>query len=238
MRNRKYGLRALGLSFLAALGLMAFVAASAQALVWDLNLKEITQEVEFDGNQKGVGLLLVPNQNIVIHCATGTISEGRLRLDNTAHATLEFSSCLTLQNGVNLKNCGDEVAGGINILPTKVKIKPVLHTTGGNGHIYLLASPLSGATFTSIHYGAGCALPLTNVGGTLLLECENGSLVHEDCKNDKKVHLIKPVGNQALLASPDGPDGLKYGLNDAILDGEAEVLLTGADKEQFFNALV
>ena len=34
MRNGKHVLRALGLSFLAALGLMAFMAAGAQAKKW------------------------------------------------------------------------------------------------------------------------------------------------------------------------------------------------------------
>lgn len=244
MRNGKHGLKALGLSFLAALGLMAFMAAGAQAVTWDVAGKELTENgQELDGAPKGEGLLLVPAQNVIIHCKNFTVDEGQLIVKeikdaegktiaspNTAHGGLLFSSCLTLVSGVDQPKCSNDVANGITILQAKAKIKPVLH----NGSVYLLAEPLtSGGNFTQIHYGPECALPLVNIKGSVLLECENGSLVHRSCSFAAAKQLIKPVANQALLS-----DELKYGLNPATLDGEAEVFLKGKNEGQTFNALI
>jgi hypothetical protein len=235
MRNGKHALRALGLSFLAAMGLMAFMAAGAQATAWDVNGTLLGDSLlpEVGGNLRtGVEALLLTTtgagQPLVIHCKKFTITAGNLhKTDATGTLQYDNSTCLTLINGVNQKNCGHET-GGINILPIKALILPVLHS----GEVYLLVEPQSGETITQIHYGALCSLPLTSLKGTEAYECEDGNLKLSSCEVSRVTQFIKPIANQGLLG-----DALKYGNNPASLDGEAEIFLKGAHAGLPFNAL-
>ena len=235
MSNGKHGLRALGLAFLAAMGLMAFMAAGAQAEAWDVSGKLLVEPLlpELDGIFKAgqEGLLLTTTGAgvaIVIHCKEFTVNEGKLHLtDATGKLTYVNSSCLTLVGGANSKNCGGEVAGGINILPASALITPVLHS----GHVLLLAKPLAGETFTQIHYGPLCSLPLASIKGTVAFECEDGSLKLRSCESSQVRQLIKPAAPSLL------GDKLIYGANEATLHGEIEVFLKGTHAGLPFNAL-
>jgi hypothetical protein len=225
MTRVRRGMRALGLSFLAAMGLMAFMAAGAQATAWDVNGVLLGDSLlpQLDGVLKGEFLFLTKTAtgtSIVLHCKKLTVTAGNLHKTD-AHITIQVdnSTCLTLVNGVNQKNCGGEVVGGLNILPIKALVTPVLH----NGDVYLLAKPLTGPNFTSKHYGALCSLPLVNIAGSILFECEDGSLNHRTCEFAAVKQLVKTVTNQALLG-----DLLTYGANHATLHAEAEVFLKGA----------
>ncbi len=229
MSNAKRGLRAFGLTLVAAMGLMAFMAAGASAQEkWDLNGVKIASNITASGNLVAgqEGLLLVEALKMVIHCKKFTVEEGSLRTDNTAHAKLKYSECHTFVKGVLAPECHP------NILQVSAKIKPVLH----NSKVYLLAEPLTaGSNFTVIHFLEDkCALPPSSaVKGTVAFECYTGALVAADCKTSRVKQLIKPVVNQALHG-----DALLYGLNAAIIHGEAEVFLTGADTGIAFNALI
>jgi hypothetical protein len=234
MTRARGGVRTLGLSLIAAMGLMGLVAAGAQATAWDVNgvLLGETLLPELDGALKGEFLFLTTTgagTPIVLHCKKVTVTAGNLHKTD-AHITIQVdnSTCLTLVNGVNQKNCGGEVAGGLNILPIKALVIPVLH----NGDVYLLAKPLTRPNFTSKHYGALCSLPLVNITGSILFECENGTLVHRSCEFAAVRQLIKTVANQALLG-----DLLTYGANHATLHAEAEVFLKGTHVNLSFNAL-
>jgi hypothetical protein len=112
MTRVRRGVRALGLSFLAAMGLMGSVAAGAQATAWDVNgvLLGDTLLPQLDGALKTEMLLLTTNslsQPLVIHCKELQVTAGNLHKTN-AQATIQVvnSTCRTLINGVNQKNCG------------------------------------------------------------------------------------------------------------------------------------
>ena len=219
MSNTKRGLRALGLSLMAATGLMVFMAAAASAAP----LFEIGHVPNLHATATGAlkteGLLSVPGQsNLLIHCATGTVTEGLVYADGTkAHATINYSNCKTLVEGKENAKCVAQ------ILPVKVKLLPIAHSS----KTYVLAEPLTaGQPFTTIHYNEEtCALPsLPTVTGSVVFECEDGSLVQESCATLKLgTRLIKPAP-AALFPT----DTLKYGLFAATVEGEAEVTLTGA----------
>jgi hypothetical protein len=226
MCREKPGSGILGLLLLAALSLTALTASSAQALTWDLEGKEITVNTPFDGRLKEELLLLVPNLNLIIHCAELQTEDGLLLPNNTAHISLILSQCVTLANN-------KKIACTTTLLLTKLKILPFLH----NGKVYLLYEPLvAGQPFWVIHHlGELCPLPeLVNVTGSVVYECENGLLVPIDCQVPKTNHLIKPA-NPALFPL----DELRYGAHPAFLHGEAELLLSDEkDLGMTFNALV
>jgi hypothetical protein len=227
MSRRKPGSRIFGLLFLTVLCMTGLMASNAQALTWDLEGAEITEPVPFDGMLKEEFLLLTTiagGSVLVIHCNQLQIHEGLLLPDNTAHLGLLLTECKTLVNGVNQKNCVP------TILLAKLKILPILH----NNKIYLLYESLTpGQPWTGVHYGPLCPLPLANITGSAVYECENGLLVPISCEEPKASHLIKPA-----LPALFPLDVLKYGLNVATLHGELELLLTGKDTGMQFNALV
>ena len=228
MSNAKRGLKALGLSLLAAMGLMVFMAEGASAASFDVNGKS-GLHATFSAQLKEEALLSVPGQsNLVIHCATATVTEGLIYTDGTkAHATINYSNCKTLVEGKENAKCAAE------ILPVKVKILPITHS----GKSYLLVEPLeTGKPFTTFHYNEeNCALPsLPSLTGSVVFECENGSLVQESCSTLKSVRLIRPAP-AALFPS----DAMKYGLFAQTLEkGESEVFLTGGHSGQTLKALV
>ncbi len=230
MSNTKRGLKALGLSLMAAMGLMAFTAAGAQAITWDINGAEIgANNSNVTGNIVAgtTGLLLVPAQNLVIHCSKFTVEEGTLMsVANNAHAKLKYSECSTTVKGVKSPGCTPE------ILAVTAKILPILH----NSKVYLLVEPLTaGQPFTTIHYNEEtCALPpLPTVTGSVVFQCYTGALVAADCKTARIKQTIMPAP-AALFPT----DVLKYGLNESTIHGEGEVFLKGADAGKTFNALI
>ena len=232
MSNAKRGLKALGLSLLAAMGLMAFLAAGAQA-TWDINGTEIAANEPINGNfvTGQEGLLLVPAQNLVIHCKTFKIETGSQLLALPAldaDLNIQYEECKTLVKGSENVGCKPE------ILLVKALVLIFLHEA--NKEIFLLAEPSeAGKPFTTIHYNEEtCALPpLPQVTGSVVFECYKEALKLDDCKTAKIKHLIKPA-NPALFPS----DMLKYGLNAAEIHGEAEVFLNGTFIGKTFNALV
>ena len=224
MSHAKRGFKMLGLSSFAALGLMAFGAAGTQAVTWDVNGVETAGNVSVTGNIVAgtTILILVPVQNVVVHCTGFTVTEGTLRTENTVHINLIATGCTTKVKGVESPGCKPEV------LPLNAKAKPILH----GGRVLLLAEPLTaGSSFTTIHYNEEtCALPeLPIIKGSVALECYTGTLVEADCKTSRAKHLIRPVVNQALHG-----DALIYGLNPMVLDVEAELFLIAP----LWNALI
>ena len=226
MGNTKRGLRALGLSLLAATGLMVFMAAGASAASFDVNGTSGLHATA-TGQLKEEGLLKVEAQNLIIHCATATVTNGLIYADGTkAHATINYSKCKTLVKNIENPGCVPTID------PVNVKILPITHSSKS----YLLVEPLTGTQFTQIHYNEEtCGLPvLPAVTGTVVFECEDGSLKEESCSTLKVTRLIKPA-SLTLFSS----DTLKYGLNAATLEkGEAEISLTGDHTGQTLEALI
>ncbi len=216
-------IRGLGLSLLAALGLMSFVAAGAQAVTWDVGGSEIKTDLLIDGKLKETGVLLVPaaGVNLEVRCTTLDVElDSRLlAVPNDALVFLLFLNCTAFRHtdGAALPNCVPTV-DLVNAL-----VKPFLH----NNVVKLLATPHTGTTFTKVKFNEEtCALPPSNnVTGSVVFECENGSLVLRSCAFAAVNQLIRPVSHATQL-SLYPTDVLKFGLNVALLlKGEAEIFM-------------
>jgi hypothetical protein len=96
MRQRRYGLKVLGLSLLAVVGLMSFSAA-AQAHEWLIE-KKVLGTGGWSLNEATVGgtvllsLLLVPGLGLEFHCADGEFS-GTILRSGTSHALILYLTC-------------------------------------------------------------------------------------------------------------------------------------------------
>ena len=229
MSKAKRGRKALGLSLVAAMGLMAFMATGASAVTWDINGAEIKANENFTGKLKmgQTALLLIPNQKLVIHCTGFTVNQGLIRTDSTAHLKLTYTGCTTKVNGSENAKCKPE------ILQVSAKILPILHSS----KIYLLVEPLTaGQPFTTLHFSEDvCALPpLPTITGSMVFQCENtAGTAQQDCKTATTPQYVGPAP-PALFPS----DTISYGLNAAELHGKAEISLSGPNAGKTFNALI
>jgi hypothetical protein len=221
MSYRRNGLRALGLSLLAIAGLMAFMAAGAQAN-WLVNGVELTANESVAAKAHTEGKLAVPAKKIEFRCKE-VAGEG-LKLvakSGTAEGKVKFTKCLAFSpigaEGKEQKNCNPKepiTAGGKALL--------ILH----NAQNYVLFEPETGKPFTTVEVGELCALTQTsNVTGSLVAEC--GKLVsekfsHLDCNTSESSHLIQPAP-ATLFES----DKLSFGASPATLEGIAAVELNG-----------
>ena len=225
MSRKIHGLKAFCLSMLAVCGLMAFVAAGAQA-EWLVNGVKLTKNETVSVSAHTTGKLIVAAKNLEIQCPT--VESGGLELKGEsaeAKGSVKFSGCKTFSpvgSGTENKNCNPIeqpiVAGGV--------ANVILH----NAKNYVLFAPAAGSTkFTTIKFSELCALTETSdVTGTLVAECGelNGSsvFVGEDCNVTRINHLIQPAPAALFEA-----DKLKFGANAATLQGIAKVSLSGAN---------
>ena len=232
------GLKLLCLSFLAALGLIAAIASSAQALTWDIEGTQITTDKVFEGTlEAGTEFLLLVTLNtkvIVVHCNNLAIDGGTLfAASNTAHATLLLTGCKTLVDGVAVPTCNPPN----NAITMKVKFKPILH----NAKVYFLFEPLAGAgkeeeeeyaTLFSEAESPECTLGPTRITGTYVMQCYTGVLVLETCSTARERQQVT-FAPAALFSS----DVLKANKTAVVrLDGEFAFYLNVAGKK--WNALL
>jgi hypothetical protein len=240
MNYRRKGLRALGLSFLAALGLMAFMAAGAQAnwlILHGGKTVELKAPVAASAHTEG-NLKVTDAFNTEILCNTIGAQELFLNEKSTlASGKVQFSGCKTWQ----LTKEGNKEQ------PKCKPVEPI--TAGGTAHLvlhktevaketfstinYVLFVPVTGKPFAVVEFGEECALgEEVAVTGQLGAECghlkvtelENKEVHKEfvrlDCANHQVTGLLRP--NQGLLG-----DALKFGANNASLTGSASVSLSG-----------
>jgi hypothetical protein len=224
MSHRKRGLKALGLSFLTALGLMAFMAAGAQAnwLVLSAGTQlESNENVTVKTHEDLEFKLLVVAQALEILCLT--VESDGLKLKGLS---------VLAEGAVNLRKCKTwQVLKGVNTEQKGcVPSEPIL--VGGKGGLVLhnsLTWALLEVITLLVFNPAKCALAEENeVTGSLLVECghlTSGAFVAENCATLALTHLLRAAANQALLS-----DGLFFGANPAVLDGIAAVSLSGPNE--------
>jgi hypothetical protein len=230
MSHRKHGLRALGLTFFAALALMAISAPGASAIepgkILILNAAKTTLfhlHATFTASIDLLGVLHVPAINLEIHCTTLTTDGGLyLSADSIAHVTLLYSGCLTYQLNPLMHLAGCEVyptaadrTAGTN--PGKITAAVLLLVLKGGAKPVIRAKPsLAGGNFAHLFFKncPGAANALISGGVTLL--------AHDGPTN----HLVKHLFEEATGANKF--DQLKYGLNDANILGTVWVELTTA----------
>jgi hypothetical protein len=218
MSHPKRGLKALGLSLLAALGLMAFMAAGAQAnwlILHNGGTSEAKATVSAKAHTEG-NLKVEDSFKTEILCSTIAAQELSLGEKSTlAAGKVAFSGCKTWQSGKAQPNCNPAepiTAGG------------TAHLTLHNSKNYVVFKP-SGASFAVVEFGELCALgEEVAVTGSLAAECgwlTGGAFAGLDCNVHQVEGLLRPVVPQSLLST-----GLKFGANTASLTGSAGVRLT------------
>ena len=252
---RKHGLRALGLSFLAVLGLMAFMAAGAQAnFLYLLTVNGAVDDV--GANVPTVkahtpGTLLLLGLNLEIVCQKvgqdTTAPVTLLAASTVAHGHLLFKECETwsvkkeaekivlvaLQGKCKPwspgtpKESGEILAGGLAQL--------LLH----EGKNYVLVKPLDKKPFTIIELPETCALAESSeVTGEAVLDCgelDNSvppKFVGGDCATHRVTQLLQQNPSATLFGKYKLESGVEHNVNQlffgaqlASIDGIADVLL-------------
>ncbi len=247
MSQGRHGIKVLGLSLLAALGLMAF-AASAQAtgefLIEEGGVKKTFTEhkiaEESVSGTVGEGLLLVPGLPLTIKCTGGTFS-GTVLLGGTAHASILFSGCE--QPGVGAcKTFETKAKMETNLTADKGFISAsglgelLLMGTAPNNKHYLL---VESANFTTIYWTKLCASALeTVVGGSTVFELP----IALTPSVTQQIKIIPQAELESLFkanAKVEPKDTLFYGTQVAWLDeitGPATAAFIGALKGKLWGA--
>jgi hypothetical protein len=220
MRQRNLW-RALSLSLVGALSLLAFSAVSAQAGKFKLTDPATGQTAELlaliTGEQIGEGLLLVPGRNLTIKCTGGNLEPGAEIINgNEGLAKIEFTGCTTHEH----KSPFGAIACKVDNPLATVKALPILH----GGERYVLFEPDAPATLftTVILLDASCPLPEENpVHGTVLALLDNN-----DTAKPELLFKHVPTSLEKSLG-----DVLKFGGFESTIEGTAYILAINAHKD-------
>jgi hypothetical protein len=223
MIRRTYGLKVLGVSLLAALGLMAVTAVGAQAN-WEVEGAELKENAPAEFTNVGENTLVVEKQNFEIKCTTVKTKKFELiAKSGTAEGEDEYSGCKTFSpigSGKESKLCNP-----INqpiILAIRVLL--ILH----NGINYMLLEPrVAGGRFSKIEFSELCALTESSeLLGTSVDECGHlnppGTWLILDCANSQVLKLVRPA---PIALFP--LDVMRFGANPALPGGETSGILIG-----------
>lgn len=198
------------LGVLAALSVLAPMPTSALA---EWLVSETYKEVRVEQHESH-GWLLVPSKALKVLCETITTLDAKILFIPASGVLviIHFEKCTTFSNEKESVGCTPKE-------PIVVKAEGTL--IEHNASIYVLLTPDDTVNnrFTRIDFpGATCALPDTNITGSITLECLNLSLEPDDCSSDELSHLF----TQSSLGLGDQ---LLYGVSAATLDGVGEVRL-------------
>jgi hypothetical protein len=222
MNRSRIGLKTLGVCVVAMLSLTAFMASSAQAK-WLVGAGTLSGTKELKGKAHTEGILDVPSQNLEILCTAVAAGAGSL-INSTPLAfilgVLNFTNCQTLVSKVVNAKCKPKE-------PIKATGKGQVFLHNGEEYVLLEGHEVVGAVtrFARVEFIEGCALPNTNVTGSVVLECLNASLsTSGNCLEHTASHLVQEAP-AALFPS----DGLKYGVNTANILGIANAELVSGE---------
>jgi hypothetical protein len=242
--------KALGLALVASLSLLALTASGAQAgelkgdWKWNGTLLSLTVNVNGALYDAANSSMLVPALNFAIRChelevETGTIlqlSGGR----SFGHGEVKFLGCLPISHEslTSLPFCKIfEKEEGVD--EGEITAAALFHVVRNQalGTAYVLIEPtgaggLNERVFADVYLNEECPIEgLIEVKGTLVTEL--GKLLLPSGTWDPVLEAEKPLLKEAphavkLLFG----DQLKFGENDAFLDGDIEVFAAGehADK--------
>lgn len=233
MSYRKHGLRAAGLCLVAALGLMAFAAASAQASTWSITGQEpitASHEIESELDPDATLVSSVGGTAVKILCKALALTGANIEIEGKSLAHLAFSTCETLLNGVVTSTCKP-----VEPILTVVKDLLVLHgsttydvfepdTTGKT------AEEIAEEKFVVIDLSASCSIGRKfAVKGLLVVkECSPNTI-----ETHLVTHLIEELSGFGSLFNGEGGlpkyAELHFGVNAATLGGSVKLKLKGAD---------
>lgn len=216
MLPRKNMLRALGLSLIAAIGLLAISAAGAQAEgEWKIGGKTLPElkieEENVNASLDGTFTYTVPNLNLEIKCLKMDSLKSRLLLKGAGDLSLLFLECTFFAG----KSQEEVKACKVKDVSVSMSDSIVLHA----GKTYLLFKPLEGKT-TFLTYtleGEECAIAGTShaVGGSFAVDLES----------EKATQTLK-LGNAAADALLG--DEAKLATSKVSLAGTLLLSLSGA----------
>jgi hypothetical protein len=220
---RKHITKILGLSLMAALGLMAFTAVGAQA---EVSAKVLVLHAELEASVTATGLLgrlLVPALKLEIHCEKSTVPSGTVLKDGIIHIVVLFELCLKIfkyntTTGAleeELSACLISNGGEKHHITATFLLRALLH----KGVVYGIAEGTGEEKlFTEVKFKE-CAVTgaAVKIKGTYGLEVTQG----------EQVELLLTPGSSALQTLLG--TALKFGANPAFIDeGVAHATLTGA----------
>ena len=231
----KHRLRALGVSLMAALGLMALFAVAAQAEGLSDGGKAgkfliegsgtLVKGATFTGAQVGIGKLIIPKKNAYVECKTGKVTTGTGISETEVLAVVRFEECkaFELSTGNSLAFCpvlGEPSAETIDA--TAIAL-PKLHES----KLFILFENEPGKVFAEIKFGPECGIGVkVKVSGSVVAEVDNGL--------SQNIHTITfSEGIQRLFQKRNAKDEfeagdrLLYGAVEAFLIGSATVELAG-----------
>jgi len=216
MNDRKQGLKALCLSFLAVLGLIAFTATAAQASGnWMINGSALKSNESISGASEGSSVFKVPSIKLEISCKEATVS-GTLELNGLGKETMTFTKC----ESPGLPGCSP-----IEPITAKFLSEMLLHA---EEPWLIFRPPVKGGSFTTIFFDpAKCALPeeneLTGAFAALL------------GKEETTQHLLSFIAGKTA----ESLFGLKYsfGINPAELAISSIWELSGANKGKVWGGV-
>ena len=232
----KHRLRALGVSLMAALGLMAFVAVAAQAE----NLSDggkagkfliegsgtLVKGATFTGAQVGIGKLIIPKKNAYVECKKGKVTTGTGISETEVLAVVRFEECKTfeLSTGNALTFCPVLGEPSKETIDATAIALPKLHES----KLFILFEPEVGKLFAEIKFGAECGIGVkVKIGGTgVVAEVDNGlsQNIHTITFSEAIQRLFQKRNAKDEF---EAGDQLLYGAVEAFLVGSATVELAG-----------
>jgi hypothetical protein len=223
MNQGRHGIKLLGLSLIAALGLVAFTAAAAQAGEYKIEGKNLTEKGIASESVSGTiakGSLLVPGLFFTITCTSGAFS-GTILLGGVAHASILFSGC--------------EASSVCKPFETKAKMETNLTAdkgfivASGLGELVLMGEKhyllVSSTGFTTIYWPKLCPLTLeTIISGSTVFLAPNAltQLVNQTLSTIPKAELESLFPGETLAYQ-----GAQLGWLDE--GGTTSAALTGAN---------
>ena len=246
MSFSKQRLRALYAGLLAVLGLMAFFAASAQALTgWLLNQMFITQTKRTEavthplvGGTKHTGLEVeFPGIGKVEYlCETLTSDDGLIFANEKAEGLITFlySKCKVFIKGVEKSGCRpkEPITLGAKLRAILHTVSPIVGEKEGthDNKTYLLFEPEeSGKPFGVIRPGGACVImEELGITGDFVVEClneklEKNTLNADYCLEDMVHHLIQEAPHKLFTLTGTLPEEEKW--DELLIGGRLASLL-------------
>ncbi len=236
MNYRKHGVKALCLTILAALGLMAFTTTGAQAsgtfLIQEPKGGSWTEET-FAGAMDALKTkLTVLNLNLELFCQSGW-TYGTIKPNGHGHLETRLEQCYV--SGIN--GAGELQGGNCQLEESPIYFKAlilvILHRpnlalaakAGNEDKAFLLFTPLDGLTFLKILNHSECVIPeTTSIKGSFVGKIVGDS--HEAFK------LIETNGMLTLFPTHK----LLFGTSEAHFDFFALLSLSGVNELKKWGA--
>jgi len=243
----KHMLRALGLSLLATLGLMAFTAAGAQAEALKgvagrilIGGVDATTGTIIEGSQENAGTLLIPALNTEIVCQKIKVVTGKVIGKGEGLGEILYEECAywgtktKIEGGKEILELTTKLACEIledsetkapEAIVAKAKLLVVLHeVSAGVSDTYILAEAdnATGAEGTLasvlVKTPGECPLPkLVEVTGSVVFKVTLGDL---NLGQAEELYVLVTASKELSKAGLF-TDKLKFGINPAFIDGSA-----------------